>query len=86
MHRLTYNSDIVRQAPDQLAVFSRQVENRAGGARLPGSLAAACKDPLPAGFFRAGRGDFDIVVAMYHDQGHGPVKVLGIEASASSHK
>ena len=38
--------------------------------------------PLPADtlFFRASRGDFDIVVAMYHDQGHGPVKVLGIEA------
>jgi 4-phospho-D-threonate 3-dehydrogenase / 4-phospho-D-erythronate 3-dehydrogenase len=37
--------------------------------------------PLPADtlFYRAGRGDFDIVVAMYHDQGHGPVKVLGIE-------
>jgi 4-hydroxythreonine-4-phosphate dehydrogenase len=37
--------------------------------------------PLPADtlFFRAGRGDFDIVVAMYHDQGHGPVKVLGLE-------
>jgi len=37
--------------------------------------------PLPADtlFFRAGRGEFDIVVAMYHDQGHGPVKVLGIE-------
>ena len=37
--------------------------------------------PMPADtvFFRAGRGDFDLVVAMYHDQGHGPVKVLGIE-------
>jgi 4-phospho-D-threonate 3-dehydrogenase / 4-phospho-D-erythronate 3-dehydrogenase len=37
--------------------------------------------PLPADtvFFRASRGDFDLVVAMYHDQGHGPVKVLGIE-------
>jgi 4-hydroxythreonine-4-phosphate dehydrogenase len=37
--------------------------------------------PLPADtlFFRAQRGDFDLVVAMYHDQGHGPVKVLGIE-------
>ena len=34
-------------------------------------------------FFRAGRGDFDIVVAMYHDQGHGPVKVLGIEAGVN---
>jgi len=39
------------------------------------------RGPLPADtvFFRAGRGDFDLVVAMYHDQGHGPVKVLGIE-------
>ncbi|HYF95229.1 MAG TPA: 4-hydroxythreonine-4-phosphate dehydrogenase PdxA [Symbiobacteriaceae bacterium] len=37
--------------------------------------------PLPADtlFYRAGRGDFDIVVAMYHDQGHGPIKVLGVE-------
>jgi 4-hydroxythreonine-4-phosphate dehydrogenase len=37
--------------------------------------------PLPADtlFFRARRGDFDCVVAMYHDQGHGPVKVLGLE-------
>jgi 4-hydroxythreonine-4-phosphate dehydrogenase len=37
--------------------------------------------PLPADtlFFRAQRGDFDLVVAMYHDQGHGPVKVMGIE-------
>jgi 4-phospho-D-threonate 3-dehydrogenase / 4-phospho-D-erythronate 3-dehydrogenase len=34
-------------------------------------------------FFRASRGDFDIVVAMYHDQGHGPVKVLGIEAGVN---
>ncbi len=41
--------------------------------------------PLPADtlFFRAGRGDFDIVVAMYHDQGHGPVKVLGIDAGVN---
>lgn len=41
--------------------------------------------PLPADtlFFRAGRGDFDCVVAMYHDQGHGPVKVLGLEAGVN---
>jgi len=41
--------------------------------------------PLPADtlFFRAGRGDFDMVVAMYHDQGHGPIKVLGIEAGVN---
>lgn len=37
--------------------------------------------PLPADtlFFRAARGDFDMVVAMYHDQGHGPIKVQGLE-------
>src|SRR5579863_1531431 len=41
--------------------------------------------PLPADtlFFRAARGDFDMVVAMYHDQGHGPVKVLGLEAGVN---
>jgi 4-hydroxythreonine-4-phosphate dehydrogenase len=41
--------------------------------------------PLPADtlFFRAVRGDFDLVVAMYHDQGHGPVKVLGLESGVN---
>lgn len=41
--------------------------------------------PLPADalFFRASRGDFDVVVAMYHDQGHGPIKVLGLEAGVN---
>nr|WP_205963506.1 4-hydroxythreonine-4-phosphate dehydrogenase PdxA [Roseicella aquatilis] len=41
--------------------------------------------PLPADtlFFRAARGDFDLVVAMYHDQGHGPVKVMGLEAGVN---
>jgi len=45
----------------------------------------AADGPLPADtvFFRAGRGDFDLVVAMYHDQGHGPVKVLGLEAGVN---
>ncbi|GLZ13917.1 4-hydroxythreonine-4-phosphate dehydrogenase [Actinomadura sp. NBRC 104425] len=43
------------------------------------------RGPLPADtvFFRAGRGDFDLVVAMYHDQGHGPVKILGLEAGVN---
>ena len=57
---------------------------------IPGIEAARARGieaegPLPADslFFRAGRGDFDLVVAMYHDQGHGPVKVLGIEAGVN---
>ncbi len=41
--------------------------------------------PLPADtlFFLAARGDYDIVVACYHDQGHAPIKVLGIEAGVN---
>jgi 4-hydroxythreonine-4-phosphate dehydrogenase len=41
--------------------------------------------PLPADtlFFLAQRGDFDMVIAMYHDQGHGPVKVLGLDAGVN---
>jgi 4-phospho-D-threonate 3-dehydrogenase / 4-phospho-D-erythronate 3-dehydrogenase len=41
--------------------------------------------PLPAdtAFFLAGRGDYDLIVAMYHDQGHGPVKVLGLESGVN---
>ncbi|MFC4779024.1 4-hydroxythreonine-4-phosphate dehydrogenase PdxA [Paenibacillus sp. GCM10023252] len=41
--------------------------------------------PLPADtlFYRARRGDYDLVVAMYHDQGHGPVKVLGLESGVN---
>jgi len=41
--------------------------------------------PYPADtlFYRAARGDFDMVVACYHDQGHAPVKVLGIEAGVN---
>lgn len=37
--------------------------------------------PYPADtlFYRAAKGDFDVVVACYHDQGHVPIKVLGIE-------
>ncbi|MDR3670334.1 MAG: 4-hydroxythreonine-4-phosphate dehydrogenase PdxA [Holophaga sp.] len=50
---------------------------RAKGWRVEGPL------PADALFFRAGRGDFDLVVAMYHDQGHGPIKVLGIEAGVN---
>ncbi|MPY59595.1 4-hydroxythreonine-4-phosphate dehydrogenase PdxA [Streptomyces spongiae] len=43
------------------------------------------RGPLPAdtAFFLASRGDYDLIVAMYHDQGHGPVKVLGIETGVN---
>lgn len=43
------------------------------------------RGPLPAdtAFYLASRGDYDLIVAMYHDQGHGPVKVLGIESGVN---
>jgi 4-hydroxythreonine-4-phosphate dehydrogenase len=49
------------------------------------ALGRRIEGPLPADtlFYRAGRGDFDLVVAMYHDQGHGPVKVMGLEAGVN---
>ncbi|GAB2748737.1 D-threonate 4-phosphate dehydrogenase [Salinifilum aidingensis] len=43
------------------------------------------RGPLPAdtAFFLASRGEYDLIAAMYHDQGHGPVKVLGIDAGVN---
>ena len=41
--------------------------------------------PIPADsvFFRAIRGEFDAVIAMYHDQGHIPIKTYGFERSVT---
>ena len=41
--------------------------------------------PLPADtlFYRALKGDFDLVVAMYHDQGHGPVKAVAFDTGVN---
>lgn len=41
--------------------------------------------PVPAdtAFYRAVNGEFDLVVAMYHDQGHCPIKVLGIDSGVN---
>jgi 4-hydroxythreonine-4-phosphate dehydrogenase len=38
----------------------------------------SCEGPFPADtiFLKAVRGDYDLVVAMYHDQGHIPMKLL----------
>ncbi|TCP47355.1 4-hydroxythreonine-4-phosphate dehydrogenase [Tamaricihabitans halophyticus] len=43
------------------------------------------RGPLPAdtAFYLANRGEYDLIVAMYHDQGHGPVKMLGIETGVN---
>ena len=48
-------------------------------------LAINAQGPFPADsvFNRAISGEFDVVLAMYHDQGHIPIKVHGFEASVS---
>ena len=51
-------------------------------------LAAAGIDaagPIPADtlFLRASRGEFDGVVALYHDQGHIPIKLLGMHRAVN---
>ncbi len=45
------------------------------------NLGFHCEGPLPADttFLRAVRGAYDLVVAMYHDQGHIPMKLLDFE-------
>ena len=42
--------------------------------------------PVPADivFHQAIRGDYDVVLAMYHDQGHIPIKVHGFERSITA--
>jgi 4-phospho-D-threonate 3-dehydrogenase / 4-phospho-D-erythronate 3-dehydrogenase len=34
-------------------------------------------------FLRASQGEFDVVVAMYHDQGHVPMKLLGFDSGVN---
>ncbi len=57
---------------------AQKIEPAVGAARARGWRVDG---PLPADslFYLAARGDYDLVVAMYHDQGHGPVKALGLE-------
>ena len=51
---------------------------RAGGRGVRGAAASTIDGPLPADtiFVRATRGEFDAVIACYHDQGLIPVKLL----------
>jgi 4-hydroxythreonine-4-phosphate dehydrogenase len=65
--------------------YNEEAEKIAPGVEAAKAKGIDVTGPLPADtlFFLAGRGDYDLVVAMYHDQGHGPVKVLGIEAGVN---
>src|SRR6201999_2986889 len=45
-----------------------------------------CEGPVAPDtiFFKAARGSHDLVVAMYHDQGHIPMKLLDFEATVNT--
>lgn len=45
----------------------------------------SCEGPLPADtlFVKASRGHYDLVIAMYHDQGHIPMKLLDFEGTVN---
>jgi 4-phospho-D-threonate 3-dehydrogenase / 4-phospho-D-erythronate 3-dehydrogenase len=52
-------------------------------AAVAGGIDARGPYPADSVFLRAIAGEFDVVLALYHDQGHIPVKVYGFEKSYS---
>jgi len=62
---------------DARSIAPAIAEARAGGVDAHG--------PFPADtiFLRALRGEFDLVLAMYHDQGHIPMKLLDFDATVN---
>ncbi len=64
---------------------SEEVEQIAPAVKEAQALGIDARGPLPADsiFTRAISGEFDVVLAMYHDQGHIPIKVHGFEKSVS---
>jgi 4-hydroxythreonine-4-phosphate dehydrogenase len=64
---------------------SEEIEQILPAVREARSLGIDARGPFPADsiYVRAINGEFDVVLAMYHDQGHIPVKVHGFEESIS---
>ena len=67
-------------------MFGREeIEEIAPAVKEAVRLGIDARGPFPADsiFNRAIKGEFDVVLVMYHDQGHIPVKVHGFEKSVS---
>ena len=62
---------------DERFIFPAVEACRARGIDCEGPVAP---DPI---FFRAANGSHDLIVAMYHDQGHIPMKLLDFEATVN---
>ncbi|MDR3673724.1 MAG: 4-hydroxythreonine-4-phosphate dehydrogenase PdxA [Holophaga sp.] len=71
-------------APEGWSIFSGPSDAAAGAAQEP-LAAPRFFGPLPSDtlFQRAARGEFDLVVALYHDQGLIPIKVLEPERAVN---
>ncbi len=61
---------------------AREIEPAVRTAQAEG-IDASGPWPPDTVFYRANSGEFDIVVAMYHDQGHIAVKMLGLDAGVN---
>ncbi|OGO04409.1 MAG: 4-hydroxythreonine-4-phosphate dehydrogenase PdxA [Chloroflexi bacterium RBG_13_54_9] len=64
---------------------SEEIEEIGPAIRMAQDSGVDARGPFPADsvFSRALRGEFDAVLAMYHDQGHIPVKVYSFEKTVS---
>jgi 4-hydroxythreonine-4-phosphate dehydrogenase len=64
---------------------SEEIEQIVPAIKEAQALGIDARGPFPADsiFNRAIGGEFDVVLAMYHDQGHIPIKVYGFEKSVS---
>jgi 4-hydroxythreonine-4-phosphate dehydrogenase len=64
---------------------AEEIEQIAPAVNEAQGLGIDARGPFPADsiFTRAIGGEFDVVLAMYHDQGHIPIKVHGFEMSVS---
>lgn len=70
---------------DEGLVGREEIDEIAPAVEAARSEGVDAHGPIPADsvFFRAIRGEFDVVVAMYHDQGHIPIKTHGFERSVT---
>ncbi len=64
---------------------SEEIEEIGPAIKEAQALSIDARGPFPADsvFNRALGGEFDVILAMYHDQGHIPIKVYGFERSVS---
>ncbi len=64
---------------------SEEIEEIEPAVKEAQQLGINARGPFPADsvFNRVINGEFDVVLALYHDQGHIPIKVYGFEKSVS---